>query len=162
MYCTTDQLYNSQVYDLTSNDINTATVENFIADSDGLIDSFVGIRYDVPFTSTGVPAIINTISKNISAYYCLDFLYAQGNKNTNEWVKNKYTDSLELLKSIADGDITLIASLTAGGTGKIEINQDMEIMSTYSGIGTVINLDEDYNWEVSSTLETAIDATRDL
>jgi len=160
-YISAQDIYDYEVYNLTSTDINTATVEIFIDDAESLVDGKASKLYSVPFTATGIPHLVKKISRDLAGYYCLDYLYSQQQLNVNDWVINKYNEALDLLNDISNDDIRLVASLSTGSVGAIATNRARNLAGTYTDIPSIINMDNEFDWSVSDSLLDDIDARRD-
>ena len=73
-YITAGDIYTFGVYKLTTTAVESSVVSQFIEDAESLVNGKLAKQYSVPFTSTGIPPLIKRISRDIAAYYCLDFL----------------------------------------------------------------------------------------
>ena len=80
-------------------------VTKLIAEADSIIDSYVGMRYAVPFLVTAVPADINTASIDISCYLAFKRQIV-ANKITEDW-QATYDSTIESLRLIASGEMEI-------------------------------------------------------
>lgn len=160
-YIAAQDIYDYEIYGLTSTLLNTATVELFIDDAEYLIDGKAAKLYTVPFTSTGIPWMVKKLARDMAGYYCLDYLYSQQQVNKNDWVEGKYEEAMELLDQIANDDLRLVYSLSAGSVGVLTPNRARNLVGTYTDIPSVINMDSQWSWDVPGTLLDDIDARRD-
>jgi phage gp36-like protein len=96
--------------DVLSDDL----VENNIKKAEGLINSYIGSIYTLPFTTGNVPSIIKTICADLACYYCLLILFSRDSQNENEWIETFYTKHIDIinkngtLDKIKDGCLTII------------------------------------------------------
>ena len=131
-YCSASDIYSYEIYGLTSSDVNTATVTQFITDSEALIDSYIGGLYATPLVD--IPNIIKKLARDITGYETLSYLYSQQNRNVDEWIENTYDKSIKQLEMIANGDLKLIHSGTVISTLETPV-----IAATYTDTGAYFN-----------------------
>ena len=81
--------------------VDDAIVTEMIARADEVIDGYCAKRYTVPFGTT--PGIIKTISIDIAVYN----LYSRRSHVMTEDRKNRYENSMKLLKDIESGKVSL-------------------------------------------------------
>lgn len=97
-----DRFGNDELLQLADRDGNSILDAEIIAkalsDADTLIDSHVGVRYDLPLVST--PALLNQLASDIARYR----LYKDG---ATEQVNDRYKDALRQLRAIAAGTAVL-------------------------------------------------------
>ncbi|MFH8039047.1 MAG: phage protein Gp36 family protein [Candidatus Aenigmatarchaeota archaeon] len=110
-------------------------ISEFIQDAENVINSYLSTKYSVPFSE--VPPLVETMTKNLSAYLIMRTLYSQEGKNENEWVESfkKFVD--EMLDKILKNEITL-------GT---EQTQDTILCNT-TDYEPIFNLNDEKNWVV--------------
>jgi phage gp36-like protein len=66
--------------------ISDATINTYIADADGLIDSMIADVYEVPLSTT--PAIIGTLSRHIATGLLYSNEYGEESEDTDKgWLK---------------------------------------------------------------------------
>lgn len=159
-YISASDVYQYRIYGMTSTEISTTTINQFIDDSESLINARVGKNYTVPFTTTCIPDLIKKIDRDLTGYYALNFLYTSQNRNVNDWVNSLYTNSLELLDKIYDDELILQASLTAGGYGDVPKKDNVNLKATYTDIPTIVNMDDVYDWRTPEKLLDDIDNRR--
>ncbi len=138
-YITNDDIYDTKIYDLSNKDIPSVTMDVYITDAEALVDGMLAKLYVVPFTD--IPNMIKSITKDLSAYYACDYLWQQNNRNINRQCETRYTRALDLLKGIAEEEISLIHSSTV-----IEPRTDSDMQAKYTDIGPVVDLDDDLSW----------------
>lgn len=78
-------------------------VNECIEDADNEINAYLNGVYPTPLADGSVPAIINTLSVNISTYY----LYVRRNNPLPEPIKDLYAGSVQMLKQLAARKISL-------------------------------------------------------
>lgn len=91
------------LYSDTDSVINTR-VRECIEDADNEINAYLSGVYAVPVGEGQVPAIVNTLSVNISTYY----LYVRRGNSIPESVQALYGNAVSMLKQIAARKITLL------------------------------------------------------
>ena len=107
----------------------------FIARADAIIDAYLARTYTVPFATdaTSTPALIRNLSTDLAM---LDVLHRM--PETPEWVRDRITRAYELLKMLANGEISVPGAAEATDTGVVQ--------STTSGyvptFGAAASLDE--------------------
>lgn len=96
--------------------VDTDTVDEAIAQADDEIDTYVGVKYDVPLDAP-VPPVIRGISCDITIYK----LHKRRVAEMPETWENSYRAAVKLLKEIRDGkqplpiaDTSPAASLSSG------------------------------------------------
>ena len=77
----------------------------YLTMADNIINSKLGSRYVVPFTTT--PPIIVTIATDIAAYYTMRALFTSDSQNKNEWTAT-YKESIKMLDEIAEGRVPVV------------------------------------------------------
>jgi len=159
-YITPADVYSYALYNLTSSDVNTATVSLFITDSEALINGTIADLYTVPFSSGGIPDIIKTIDRDFTAFFVCDYLYQQQNRNYDSYVAERYRRANELLNRIKSQDLNLIASLSAGGTGAIVANVNTTLKGSSNSMPLIANMDNFMNWRTPNTLVDSIKSAR--
>lgn len=87
-----------------------SVISGFISDVDSEIDlRLTAVGYDTPFATT--PPIIGIISKYLSAYWTMMYLYgSQVQEGTFEWIEKIREKAELLLKSIEEGVLVLDSS----------------------------------------------------
>ena len=96
--------------------IDAAVVARAIADAEAEIDSYLAGRYSLPLAS--VPSVLQRLCCDIARYYLHD-------ESVTEAVRNRYTDSVRMLKAISTGDVKIdgAAPLAAGvGVNLVEVS----------------------------------------
>ncbi|MFP4381082.1 MAG: phage protein Gp36 family protein [Candidatus Sumerlaeia bacterium] len=80
---------------------DTDIIDAAIADADGLIDAWLGVRYGVPFDT--VPALIRSISADLA----VGSLFARRRESASPQHEARILAAKELLAALARGDIAL-------------------------------------------------------
>ena len=158
-YIEPSDIYDVRIYGLSSTVVDTEIVSTFLEDSESIVDSFISKRYSmpiVPTSLTNVPVILAKITKDLTAYELLNYLYSQQNQNVNNWVVGMGEGAYNKLKMLADDTIRIVYS--AGTVASMDLNINME--SNLEGIPPIFNMDSDYNTKVSSGLLDIIDTGR--
>ncbi len=114
-YCTVAQVeseFKSIDFSATDSLMPEATVTQFIVEADALINSFVGQRYEVPVTSGDGLELLKLYSRTLVAerikgiWETKNAVNSRADQNTRSSTLSK-TDILNLLKSIAKGELAL-------------------------------------------------------
>lgn len=79
----------------------------YLTMADNIINSKLGSRYAVPFTTT--PPIIETIATDLAAYFTMRALFTQDSQNKSEWVAS-YKEAIKMLDEIAQGKVPVISA----------------------------------------------------
>ncbi|MGE4501982.1 MAG: gp436 family protein [Thiomicrospira sp.] len=105
MYCTQADLINRfgewELVGLTNpggDTINTAALDQAMADAGAEIEAYLGGRYALPLNP--VPKVLNRIACNLARYYLYD-------NAVPDTVEKTYQDSLRFLKDVAKGLVKL-------------------------------------------------------
>ncbi len=91
--------------------IDTTVLGRALADADAEIDGYLATRYQLPLAST--PPVLVRLGADIARYRLSD-------KGITDTVRQRYEDSVSLLKRMASGDVQLagVAVVVApGGSG---------------------------------------------
>lgn len=154
-YITTTSIYSYKIYGLTNTVIDNTTTSNLIDEAEAVVDGYIVENYgsSMPFTTT--PPLLQKITRDISAYYILDYLYSQNNQNVDEWVVNKRDDAFSLLEQIRDDEIKLLLSNTA-------LTVNLPYSTNMNERNLIINMDSEYNWATPDNLLDDIDSARSL
>ncbi len=149
-YCTADQA-RKKLNNKSKTEILDAFVEDCISDADALIDSKLEGKYTVPFSPT--PAIIEAISKNISAYMVAADKnpIMSGPEGTPGRLEANYKLALEWLDALKNGKM----NITDVAAEHIGLN------STTKGYSPVFNLDDEENYDADSDLLEEIEDDRE-
>lgn len=81
--------------------VDTTVLAGALADADAEIDAYLSGRYSLPLDP--VPSVLIRIAADIARYRLYD-------DRATEEVRNRYTDALKFLMSIAKGEIALGAN----------------------------------------------------
>ena len=130
----------------------SALISAKIPRAEAMINSYVGRRYTVPFTT--VPPVIEQIAVDLSAYLALTAKFTRDNHNTNDWVELIGKDCKEQLELIRDRKIDLVdstGSVLAERTASTRIVSNTQDFQPFSDVDPVIN------WRVPTDRLNAID-----
>jgi phage gp36-like protein len=97
-----------------------AVIDQAIADADAEIDSYLGVRYQVPLATT--PESVTNVSITI-AWYRL----ALGRDSVSEAIRKAYEDAIKWLEGVAAGRISIGADPApseAGGAATVHHDVD--------------------------------------
>ncbi len=86
--------------------VNSSVIATHIQAADGIINGKLANLYAVPVSGSN---LLDTIAVDIACYRLLRRQFTQERKNKSEWV-NSYNDSMDMLKEIAKGKMTLTDS----------------------------------------------------
>jgi len=89
---------------------NQARISEAIAQADAEINSYLGIKYTVPFTAP-IPDIVKQLSVNMSIYH----LYSRRMEEIPKTRVDRYNNSLRILEKIAAGLISIGAATEPEG-----------------------------------------------
>lgn len=102
--------------------VTTADVDQFIVEADALIDSFIGMKYEVPVTGgASALSLLKLFSRTLVADRIKKIMEVKQTQNTsaNQDVRGAYStkDVMAALKQIQTGDLKLsgATSLVSGG-----------------------------------------------
>ncbi|HUT24959.1 MAG TPA: DUF1320 domain-containing protein [Sumerlaeia bacterium] len=87
---------------------DSAVIDAAIADADGLIDSYLNVRYDVPLAT--VPALV----KKLSADLAVAALFARRREAASPTHEKRAREATALLLALGKGDV-LLAGVSQGG-----------------------------------------------
>lgn len=91
----------------TAADLSDPQIANMIHEADSLIDGYLGKHYKTPVSALPVPDPIPAWSRNLAAYEAVN-TYRQGMDYTdNDPVARRYQMTMDALKAVSKGDITL-------------------------------------------------------
>lgn len=91
-------------------EIGQAALDAAIADATADIDMYLAVRYTLPLSI--VPAVLTRLCCDIARFYL------HGN-NVPEHINDRHDAAIELLESIAKGDIDLAVGQDSGGSGDV-------------------------------------------
>jgi phage gp36-like protein len=135
-------------FDVTSVDV--ASIH--IADSEGLVDSFLGARYIVPFTT--VPQLITGVTSDLAIFK----LMAENTPSVPEFIQSRYDRAIDILKALRDGDQVLIgASAVASGDNEAW-SSNIDYHSTFSPVLDPLDQAVDKDW-VEAEQDARVDDT---
>lgn len=98
---------------------DSGVIESALADTDALIDSYLGVRYDVPLAP--VPAVVTSVAADIArAKLWTD--------EPPEGVKEAHKAALGWLQRVADG-----RAIITGASGKVEAGASDDAFKSTTG-----------------------------
>ena len=112
-------------------------IQQFIETAESHIDSYLSEVYDVPFVNP--PRIIKKVALDLTVYFLTEALYTSFQPNSQEGNQTRYDRSMEVLKSIRNGDVVL-----AGAYPKVPFDQ-IGFASTFDG-EIFFTIDPDKEW----------------
>ena len=90
---------------------DSTVVNAAIADADGLIDSYLKARYDVPFAAP--PALVKKLSADLAA----EALFARRREAASPVHQERAKDARSLLEALAKGEVLLAGAVEGGNKG---------------------------------------------
>jgi len=125
----------------------------------GLIDSYVGKKYDVSgwTSSSSTPQIIQSISDRLVSQYTMRSVFTQEGQNVNEWVNELADTAMDELKSIASGDMVILDS---NGSEASKPSRANSIRGNRKDYTPVFDVDKDTSWSMDGDLNDAIQDSR--
>lgn len=124
--------------------LSDAIVEYFIERVDNYIDSRLAKRYNVPFTQSTTPPIINDISANLAAYRVLKRLKLEIRDEEQDYARTFYNDGMKMLKEVEEGKVEILDS--SGNV--IAPLSETGILSSTSDYKPVFNEGNEIGWEI--------------
>ena len=110
------------------------------------VDAMAGIQIDIIDQGTGIhtikrlfPAIIQSLSEDIAAYYVMRGLYSGKMPSTNEWI-DRYKEAKDILKQIAEGKKQIEGITVDVGA----------VQSSTKDYKRTFNESDETNWEIDS------------
>jgi phage gp36-like protein len=95
--------------------IDESVLTRAIEDAENEINGYLAKRYNLPLTST--PPILQRLACDVARYYLHD-------DRVTEQVRNRYTDVIRLLKSIAQGEV-MLEGASALAANQVSVNGAM-------------------------------------
>lgn len=108
------------------------------------MNSYVGSRYSLPFTSTAVPPVLRSLSEDIACYFAIRGSFTQDGASRNDYA-DSYREAIEVLERIADGTIPLTYT-----NGSIVSAISARIDSSSEGYTPIFGKDEPEDWDRDS------------
>ncbi len=121
-------------------------VETKITDADRMINTKLGNKYTVPFSTSSVPPLINTLSKNIAAYFVMRTVFTKDGQNKNEWT-DTFKEAIKQLNELAEGKGVVLDS-----SGNELTRASEPIESTTQNYHPVFNMDAPEDSTIDSDL----------
>lgn len=152
-YITTSDIYTNNLFKITTSTADTATVTRYINYAESKINGYISKKYTLPLAST--PALIKELAIDFTGYKILNDLYSGEDQSQNDWIIDNLTNCIEQIKEIGSGDLILTdttgAMLASNRTAKYATSRDFPL---------VIDMDEDFDWNVSTGLLDQIESAR--
>lgn len=143
------------ILDLTSSDINTATVNSLIDRRERMIESYIGRRYAVPVTQS---ALITKIGEDLVTYDIYNLLL---NKDSGlveqEIVQANYDLALAMLEDVNSGKAALIDN---NGAVVPERNTSNKVYSNMRNFIPTFDVGDYLKWKVSTDRQDSLDEDR--
>ena len=130
-------------------------IDQHVARADNIINGKIAARYDVSSFAASVPPMLKTIAEDITCFFTYRSLLSGDNANHSEWT-DKFTDAMDLLDQIRDGNIELVNSSLAVIDERTTSHDDM-VTSTHEDYTSVFDLDGPLDWKVDPDLIDDID-----
>ena len=132
----------------TSDTAGTNIFSRHIDRAEGLVNSFVGARYDasafrVGTTTTNVPPILRTLSEDIASWLAFRGSYVQDGARRQEYL-GSYESAMKMLADIRDGKTKL--AYTNGA--EVPPRTSARYLSSTEGYTPVFGLDDPESWAV--------------
>lgn len=86
----------------------TALVSAHITRAEGIVNSQLSKKYQVPFTTTAVPPIVRSLVEDFSSYFTMRSLYTRDAQNESEWVAELRDFASTTLQKIVENEIGLV------------------------------------------------------
>ena len=102
--------------------VDTSVVDKAINQSSVLIDAYIGKRFKLPLSS--IPSVLKSICIDLTIYNLYERVTEM---NITEGMKLRYTNSIALLKRIAEGDAVI--GITEGEPNEEETSFKIEAMA---------------------------------
>jgi phage gp36-like protein len=129
--------------------MSNTEVEGHIARADSIIDGYIAQRYSLPLGTT--PAIIETVSTELAAYYVGRAMHARDTQTRNDWIDDFRNNAIATLKMIAAGELLLISS-----AGAVIAASESMVHSNNSDYTPVFDVDDIINQSVDADKLDAI------
>lgn len=126
--------------------INDDIIDYFIERVDNYIDGRLAKRYDVPFTQSTTPPIINDISANLAAYRVLKRLKIEVSEDEEDYARTFYNDGMRMLKELDTGKTEILDN--SGNI--IEPLNETGIVSSTSGYQPTFNEGDEVEWHTDA------------
>lgn len=138
----------SLILGLTSTVINTQTLNNFITKREGIIDSYLGLRW-TPSDYATAPTV-KMLTEQLITYGDLYPLVYTGDSglNKNDQIVREYETAMEILTSLRDGKGALYDS---AGTRISERGLSRKYNISSRNYTQTFNEDHPLNWRTSRT-----------
>lgn len=158
-YISTTAIYTDTLSRVTSSIVPTATLTEYIADAEGIVDSYIAKQYDIADIASiyPIPRILSKATKDMTLCLLFSDAYTKDNQNNSDWVQNRCDRAYQMLTDIANDKIKLVSSNTA-----INSNINISMKSSMSGKNLIFNIDDEYDWKEPQTLLDDISDKREI
>lgn len=120
----------------TMDDKGTAIFGKHIQRAEGVVNSFVGQRYALPFivgtTTTNVPPILRSLTEDLACYYAMRGTLNQDGKNMNPYL-GEFKSAMDILKDISTGDL-LLTDTTGAQVTPLSTSRFLSTTKTYTPV----------------------------
>jgi phage gp36-like protein len=94
---------------VTAGKIAEGRVTTWLTSASSLIDSYLGVRFDLPFAT--VPPMVTTLAYNFFEYFWQKDIHTPtGTGDEVPWIYKRYLQDLKLLENLRDGVTKLLDS----------------------------------------------------
>jgi hypothetical protein len=142
----------------TGHSTTIAVIDQHIARSDNIINSYIAQRYDVSSFVSSVPPLLKTLSEDLTSYQSYRSFFSSDNQNFNEWT-DKYLEAKEMLKELRDGKQDLVDE-NGNIIQEIVTSAIDRIESTTEDYQPFFDEDEPIDWKVDADKLTNIEDNR--
>lgn len=125
-----------------------------IEKAQAVIDSKIGNKYTVPFTTGNVPPVIEVFAGDIAAYYIMRTMYTQDSQNKTAWVED-FKIAISALNAIRDGKQVVLDS-----SGNELARAEEEVTSNNMNFHSTFDVDDPLNQSQDDDKLTEIDDER--
>ena len=130
----------------------SALITAKIPRADATINSYIGRRYNIPFSP--VPPKVEEISIKLTAFYTLESKFSRDSHNTNDWVEILGKEAITDLELIRDRKIDLVDST---GSMISEKTASTRLASSTYDYQPFADLDDISSWDIPTDRLDAID-----
>ena len=107
-YYTKVDCVRQQTNAIATQDLTDEQIEIFIFSAQSIIDAELGTYFSVPFSPENLPPIIETIACQLASSLVLRKLYTGEADNKSEHEEPLWTQAMDMLKKLKDGEMMLI------------------------------------------------------
>lgn len=125
----------------SSDTAGVAVLTRHINRAEGVVNSYVGARYSLPFTT--VPPIIITITEDLTSYYAIRGTHFQDSGDQKNSYVDEFKTSMKMLEEIRDGKVKL--ALTNGSL--VSVATGDRFQSSSENYTPVFGMDDPEDWK---------------